>query len=325
MDPQSSAKRKRPASVRRHLKTSSASERRRHTQQPTGGGASGRQRIEQRAEQAAQPERGSGQRNVPSQPGAAQTRWPELRDGIRKRVTSGALATYGAVSAAASKARRSVPLKSFRPFTGHDRDPLARPSTWIVEPSLYERFHNWLADVIPFSWRERARRYGFWRRRIMPLLGIIACLALALGVGLFALKTAGHAAGAITSSVGTQATPGGAVMISPLNGPDVSPTPTAPQYSVGVWVSNTLPQGGSVTVYIRVSNNTLPQPNARVYLSAQTPNGTITIGPLTTNSYGVASTPLNYGNVGSQKPIFLTATTSLSGQTVTGQYTFVTY
>lgn len=320
MDPQSSAKRNRPASVRRHLKTNSPTGRRRHTQHPTGGGASGRQRVEHHAKQG-----GRGQPGEPSQPGADQSRWPELRDGIRQRVTSGALATFGAVSAAADKARRSSRLKSFRPFSGQERDPLTRPSTWIVEPSWYERFHNWLADVVPFGWRERARHYGFWRRRIMPALAIIACLALALGVGLFALKAAGHAAGAITSGVANQATPGGAVMISPLNGPDVSPTPTAPQYTVGVWVSNTLPQGGTVTVFIRVSNNTLAQPNARVYLNAQTPNGPISIGPLTTNSYGVASTPLNYGNVGSQQPIFLTATTSIGGQTVSGQYTFVTY
>ncbi len=321
MDPQIPANRTRPASARQRLKTTPSSQRRRHTQHPTGGSASGRRRIEHDATA----QRDTGHPGEPNQDDATQTRWPELRDGLRQRVTTGASATFGAVSAAASKARQVSRLTSFRPFRGKNRDPRARPTTWIVEPSPYERFHNWLADVVPFSWRERARRYGFWRRRILPLVAIIACLAFALGAGLFALKTAGHAAGAITSTAHAQTTPGGAVMISPLNGPDVSPTPTEPQYSVGVWVSNTMPQGGSVTVYIRVSNNTLAQPNARVYLTAQTPNGTIALGPLTTNSYGVASTPLNYGNVGSQMPIYLTATTNVGGQSATGQYTFVTY
>jgi hypothetical protein len=80
-----------------------------------------------------------------------------------------------------------------------------------------------------------------------------------------------------------------------------------------------------VTVFVRVSHNAQPQPNARVYIQAITPNGGITIGPFTTDNYGVASGKLNYGNVGSQQPIYLTATSSLGGQTYTGTYTFVTF
>jgi hypothetical protein len=115
-------------------------------------------------------------------------------------------------------------------------------------------------------------------------------------------------------------------MISPFNVADsTTPTPTAPQYNVGVWVSDTLPQGGSVRVFVRVSNNALPEPHARVFIHASTPNGGINIGPLTTDNYGVASAQLNYGNVGSTKPIFLTGTTTIDGKTYTGEYTFVTF
>ncbi len=305
MDPQNPAKRKRPARARQRLTANSSSARRRHTQQPSRGGVSGGKRDDERAEQQ-------------SQPSADGETSPEATEnpGLRDRLQSSALAVTERVRRASQR----------NPFIRMGKDPLARQTTWIVEPTWYERIHNWLADAMPFGWRERARRYGFWRRRALPIIAVFACLAVGLSVGIFALKTAGRVAGAF--SIGpdtTQSTPGGSVMISPLNATDTTPTPTLPQYDVGVWVSDTLPQGGSVTVFVRVSNNTLPQPNARVYVHADTPNGGINIGPLTTNSYGVASTKLNYGNVGQQQPIYLTATTSIGGQNYSGVYTFVTF
>ncbi len=239
---------------------------------------------------------------------------------LRDRLQAGATAT---MSAMGEQVRR---LSERAQLGRESKDPLDKPSAWIIEPSLYERSHNWLADAMPFSWRERARRYGFWRRRVLPIVAILACLAVGLSIGVFALKAAGHAAGAfIPNTPSAQATTGGSVMISPLNNVSTTPTPTQPQYDVGVWVSDTLPQGGSVTVYIRVSNNAQPQPGAKVSLSAMTPNGVIKLGPFTTDNYGLASTNLNYGNIGPQKPIFLTATTSIGGQTYTGDYTFVTF
>jgi hypothetical protein len=236
-------------------------------------------------------------------------------------------AVTSATTVVGERVRRA---SQFNQFSRKGKDPLARPTTWILEPSLYERFHNWLADAMPFRWRERARRYGFWRRRLLPILAVFTCLAVGLAVGVFALKAAGHAAGAFTSGApGAQATTGGSVMISPLNNTNSTPTPTTPPYDVGVWVSDTLPQGGSVTVFVRVSHNgsgsVQAQPGARVYVQAITPNGGVTVGPLTTDSYGVASGKLNYGNVGSQQPIYLTATTSIGGQNYTGTYTFVTF
>jgi hypothetical protein len=160
----------------------------------------------------------------------------------------------------------------------------------------------------------------------VPVIAAVACLAVAFGVGLLALDRAGRAAGALNAAPTAQATVGGAVMISPYNnGLSSSPTPVAEQYDIGVWVSNTLPQGGSVTVYARVSNNTHPVAHARVYIFASTPNGGISLGPLTTDSFGVAHVRLNYGNVGSEKPIFLTGTTKIDGKQITATYTFVTF
>ena len=306
MDPHRPAKRQRPSSARQRRTANSSSARMRHTQQPSGGGVSSNNKHAD--ESNARVDAGAETRERATSASAA----------LRDRLQSSATATMNVVG---ERVRRASE------FSHRAKDPLARPTTWLMEPSWYERFHNWVADVTPFSWRERARRYGFWRRRVLPIIAIIACLAVAVGVGLFALNTAGHAAGAFTGTPnGAQATVGGSVMISPLNNNvDLAPTPPAVQYTVGVWVSNTLPQGGSVTVFVRVSNNSMPQPNARVYVHATTPNGGINIGPLTTDAYGVASAPLNYGNVGSQQPIFLTGSTTIGGKTITGQYTFVTY
>jgi len=269
----------------------------RYTQQPSGGGVSS--------------ENGPRGADGEASSGATAT-------ALRERIQSGALATASVVSQRLRRVSQSIRKSD---------DPLNRPSTWIVEPSWYERLHNWIADITPFRWRERARHYGFWRRRALPIIAVVACIALAVGVGLFALDTAGRAAGAFsTNPTAAQATVGGSVMISPYNnGLPSQPTPVAKQYDVGVWVSDTLPQGGSVTVFVRVSNNSLPVPHARVYIHASTPNGGINIGPLTTDAYGLASARLNYGNVGSEQPIFLTGSTTINGKTITGQYTFVTF
>lgn len=241
---------------------------------------------------------------------------------LRDRLQSSATATMAAVT---EHMRRVTP--QLKALNRRMRDPLARPTTWIVEPSWSERAHNWFADRMPFSWRERARRRGFWRRRVLPVVAVLAVLAVGLGVGLFALKFAGRAAGAlnVAPAPAAQSTAGGSVMISPLNNVSTTPTPQAPQYDVGVWTSDTLPQGGSVTVFARVSNYTQPQAGVKVYISANTPRGTLNSGALTTDSYGLVSWKLNYGNVGNQQPIYLTATTSIGGQTYSGTYTFVTF
>lgn len=304
MDPYHPAKHQRPASARQRRKAISDSARMRHTQQSSGGGVS----TEQRANAD----------DTPQDSGADTFAGAAVASALRERIHSGALVTASVVSER---------MRRVSQFTRKAVDPLERPSAWIIEPSWYEHLHNWLADTMPFQWRERARSHGFWRKRALPAFAIVACLALAIGVGVFALNTAGRAAGALsTNSAAAQATTGSSVMISPYNnGLPSSPTPVAEQYDVGVWVSDTLPQGGSVTVFVRVSNYTQPVPYARVYIHASTPNGGINIGPLTTDAYGLASARLNYGNVGSQRPIYLTGTTTINGQKITGQYTFVTF
>ena len=299
MDSHRSSKRQHPASARPRRKPAPTPTRQRHTQRPASGGVSSG-----KGDDRARTPQGSQAPDAPS---------PALRE----RIQSGAISTANVMSERLRRVSKAAQERM---------DPIGRSSGWIVEPSWYERMQNWLSDAMPFTWRERARRKGFWRKRAAPVIATIACLVVAFAVGLFALDRAGRAAGAFTAIPTAQATVGGAVMISPNNnGIPASPTPVAEQYDLGVWVSNTLPQGGSVTVYARVSNNTHPVAHARVYIYASTPNGGITLGPLTTDAYGVAHARLNYGNVGSEKPIFLTGTTKIDGKQISGTYTFVTF
>lgn len=299
MDPQRPAKRQRPASARQRRKPVTTPTRQRHSPRPSSGGV-----TSGNGDDGARTPQGE------HTPGASNT-------ALRERIHSGAITTANIMS---ERLRRVSKLAQQR------MDPIGRSTGWIVEPPWYERAQNWLSDAMPFTWRERARRKGFWRKRALPVIAAIACLVVAFGVGLFALDKAGRATGAFNAIPTAQATVGGAVMISPNNnGLSASPTPVAEQYDIGVWVSNTLPQGGSVTVYARVSNNTHPVAHARVYIYANTPNGGINLGPLYTDAYGVAHARLNYGHVGSEKPIFLTGTTKIGGQQITGTYTFVTF
>lgn len=292
MDSHRPAKRRRPANARQRRQTEPTTARQRHTQRPARGGVASSEPPKDNAPSASSP-------------------------ALRKRIQSGALTTATVMS---ERLRRVSKLAQER------MDPLARSSGWIVEPTWYERAQNWLSEAMPFRWRERARRKGFWRKRALPVFVAIACLAVALGIGIFALNTAGRAAGALSVAPPAQSTAGGSVMISPnVNGISTTPTPVAEEYDLGVWVSNTLPQGGSVTVYARVSRYTQPVAHVRVYIYASTPHGGIALGPLTTDAYGVAHAQLNYGNVGSSQPIFLTGTTTIDGQKITGTYTFVTF
>ena len=135
-------------------------------------------------------------------------------------------------------------------------DPTApRKPTWLIQPTFYDTVHNWLADAMPFRWRERARRYGYWRRRAIPAALALGGVILAVLVGNFGISIARQVTHAFASAAGVaqqQATPG-SVIISPLNNTAGTPTPSPISYSVGVWTSNTMPAGGSVTVFVRVS------------------------------------------------------------------------
>ncbi len=222
----------------------------------------------------------------------------------------------------------STKTRPERPVSS-ETDPVRLLASWLIEPNTYERIHNWLADAMPFHWRERARRPGYWRRRAVPVALLVAGVIIAVIVGNLGISVARQvssvfASAAAVNTTQQESTPG-SVIISPLNNSDGSPTPGPMTYTVGVWTSNTMPAGGSVTVFVRVSDNTEPVAQARVYIQTQVGGGSgPRLGPLTTNAYGMASAQLRYG-AGQGTPVFLTATTTINGKTYSGTYTFVAY
>lgn len=199
-------------------------------------------------------------------------------------------------------------------------------TAWLMGPSIYKRLHNLLADAMPFRWGERARRRGYWRRRALPAALIIAGVVIAVlvgNVGISVAKQVTHAFASVSGPSTSAATPG-SLVISPLNNTATTPTPAADAYTVGVWTSDTMPAGGSVTAYVRVSQGGSPVAKTPVYLfvSIGGPGGGYRLGPLMTDAYGMAMTKVNASGSGSGTPIFLTATTTIAGQSYSGDYTF---
>lgn len=199
-------------------------------------------------------------------------------------------------------------------------------AAWLFEPGLSDHIHNWLADAMPFSRRERARRPGYWRRRAFLSVIAVGMVIAAVLVGNFGISISQQVAGMFAGLAGiptNQDSGPGSVIISPLNNTDGTPTPGPMLYTVGVWTSNTMPTGGSVKVYVRISRAGVPVAKAKVNIQALIGGqSAVRLGPLTTNSYGMASAMLRYGGASGQgTPIFLTATTTIGAQTYSGTYT----
>jgi len=104
-----------------------------------------------------------------------------------------------------------------------------------------------------------------------------------------------------------------------------SPTPVAAGSSVGVWVDSSTP-GTSATMnaYARVTRDGQAVSGIAVKLDADYSGATTTYGPVTTDSYGIATFTLSFSGVPAYRPIYLTATTKLAdGTELTGQTFFV--
>ena len=197
-----------------------------------------------------------------------------------------------------------------------------------LDPNLYDYVQMWLSDRAPFHWRERARRRVSWRKRTLLVgalvIGVVVAVALGnVGISVMRQVTQAFASAGVLSAQ-QQPTPGSVIIAPSNNIYPTSPTPGATVYSVGVWTSDTTPSGGAVTVYVRVSQNGQAVPKTRVYLQVSVGGngGGYRLGPYTTDSYGMATIPLNYG-AGGGTPVFLTGYATINGQTYNGTYTFV--
>ena len=179
----------------------------------------------------------------------------------------------------------------------------------------------------PYSWRERDWRSGAWARRARMLPVAAAVLVAMVVVGAFAFVIASRAANGAASrlhsvSSASTATPSSGGLILQQQ-PTGQPTPVAPTYTIGAWVTSYAPSaGGTEQVYVRVSQNDNPAKGVQVSLSVTWPGGASSYGPARTDAYGLASFKVSVSGPPGQ-PELVTATASVGGSPVSASTTFV--
>jgi len=197
---------------------------------------------------------------------------------------------------------------------------------WLVAPSWSDRLHDWMNTAAPYSWRERAWRRGFWRRRILRTLTLVAVIAVVALIAYGAFNAALRATHTSLAKIVpiSSATPGkGGFVVSAPSG-DQNATPTSPAFIIGTWASNDTPSGGQVTLFARVTHNYGPVKGAQVIFTVQYPNGDATYGPVKTDAAGLAQEKITYG-AGQGQVVFVIATTHADGQDITADTSFTPF
>ena len=142
-------------------------------------------------------------------------------------------------------------------------------------------------------------------RRLLQIM--ILGLALALG---------------LSACLGLTTTPGTVSTISINNNPSgLSPTPTAPAYLVGAWVSESTPlsAGGTITVFVMFHHGQLPQEGGHVSLYFHYQNGAGIDalnnqgGGQTTDATGLATFYIRFSGLTPNLPIGIDVTVQFSG------------
>ncbi|MGE5333631.1 MAG: hypothetical protein ACM3N4_02945 [Nitrososphaerota archaeon] len=158
------------------------------------------------------------------------------------------------------------------------------------------------------------RSWEGWRRSRKPLVMLFS-LAVMLAVGTAgALVVVSYMQQAtqhitIAAPVPTTGKFSGGLVIQPAE-ETAAPTPVAPKYQMGVWMSNNAPSGGTVKVFVRVSKDIGPIAHVPVKLVVQTPGGTLHYGPSKTDAYGLATFTVRFGGVRGS-PCFVTASATI--------------
>jgi hypothetical protein len=171
------------------------------------------------------------------------------------------------------------------------------------------------------------RSFDGWkqlRKTFLILLAFTLILAVAVFGGAVAASYALRATQkvSITPPKPTVSRYNGGVVIQPGEG-STTPSPTLPKYQIGAWLSNNAPSGGSVKVFVRLTQDVAPLPNIPVTLAVQMPGGTVQLGPTNTDDYGLATFTVTYGGL-SGSPVFVTATAKITNdQEITADTVFV--
>jgi hypothetical protein len=174
-----------------------------------------------------------------------------------------------------------------------------------------------------FAFRERS--WDSWkrtRRTALTMLALTAMVVVAILGATFAASYMQYATRglSIAPSQPTVSSFSGGLVIQ---GPEtIAPTPEAPHFQIGAWMSNNAPGGGSVKVFVRLTENVKPLAHVSVRLAAQVPGGVLHFGPTKTNAYGLATFTVRYGGLRGT-PVFVTATAKVGGQTLTADTVFV--
>lgn len=175
-----------------------------------------------------------------------------------------------------------------------------------------------------FAFRERS--WEGWKRHrktVMVMSALVLMLMVAIIGAVAAVSYARRATQHLTMTPPTPTTSSysGGVVVQPGQ-ETVLPTPEAPKYQIGIWVSNNAPSGGTVKVFVRVSDNIAPMAHIPVTLMIQTPGGTQHAGPTKTDGYGLATFTVHYGGV-SGTPVFVTAITKIGTMDLSAETVFV--
>jgi len=176
-----------------------------------------------------------------------------------------------------------------------------------------------------FALRERNR--DGWKQFRKTAL-VLVSLALMLSVAAFGAAVAAsylHRATdhlTIPAQVPTTSSYSNGVVVQP-GSEGIAPTPEAPKYLIGAWMSNNAPGGGSVKVFVRLTEDVAPIPQVPVTLSVQMPGGSVVqLGPTNTDGYGLATFTVNFGEIRGT-PIFVTASATVGDENLTAETVFV--
>lgn len=197
---------------------------------------------------------------------------------------------------------------------GDDDDDLALDIPDTISRPLFPR-----GDA--FTMSERGfNLWGYLRKAALLMLAVTLMVAVGIGGGALAATFSGQAARQVplTPSRPTVSHTSSGIVIQPVTDAG-TPTPTLPKYQIGAWPSDNAPSGGSVEIFVRISESVAPVANIPVMLTVELPGATQHYGPVMTDGYGLATFTVVYGGVGGV-PVFVTATAMISptGTPVTG-------
>jgi hypothetical protein len=211
--------------------------------------------------------------------------------------------------------------------SGSDEDEVG--VTFDVDPELFNIPSSLSGQAFAgddaFALRERNREgWKQFRRTGLVLLVLTLVLSVAAFGAAVAASYLRRATDHLTipAPAPTVGAYSNGVVVQP-GSESTTPTPEAPKYQIGAWMSNNAPGGGSVKVFVRLTQDVAPIPRIPVTLSVQMPGGSVVrLGPTSTDAYGLAIFTVNFGGARGA-PIFVTASATIGTEDLTAETVFV--